>query len=108
MSEIREGTYKVQSSAKDFAPVYPHKAKKPYKKDYVGGSLRESIHVKFYPKYQTGLVFTTLEYAVYQEFGTVFQEGTPFMVPAMNLNRIGIYQSMGKYLREQLKAKSNG
>lgn len=102
MPEIREATRKVQRRAKEFAPVYPHKAKPPFKKNYVGGSLRESIHTKMYPKQQTGVVYTTLDYAPHQEFGTRYQQGTPFMLPAVNIERAGINQSMKKYIRDEL------
>lgn len=93
MPEITEATAKVQRTAKDLAP-------------YDTGDLYRSIHRKMYPKQQSGVVYTTLEYAPYQEFGTSKMQPQPFMIPAMNINRAGINQSMKKYLKEQLKSKS--
>ncbi len=93
MPEIREATRKVQQSAKDLAPVDT-------------GALRNSIKTKMYPDQQAGVVYTTLEYAPYQEFGTRRMKAQPFMTPAMNMNRAGINQSMKKYIKEQLRNKA--
>lgn len=104
--EIVEATRKVQRTARDMAPVYPSpKVKGRIDKHHVGGTLKASIHTKIMNRGKsnvTGIVYTTTDYAVYQEFGTRYQEGTPFMIPAMNINRAGINQSLKKYLREQL------
>lgn len=93
MPEIIEATRKVQRTAKDLAPVDT-------------GALKGSIRTKMYPKQQSGVVYTLLEYAPHQEFGTSKMKAQPFMIPAMNINRAGINQSMKKYLKEQLKAKT--
>ena len=90
MPEIIEATRKVQRTAKDLAPVDT-------------GVLKGSIRTKKYPKEQSGVVYTTVEYAPYQEFGTSRMSAQPFMIPAMNINRAGINQSMKKYLKEQLR-----
>lgn len=107
--EIVEATRKVQRTARDLAPVYPSpKVKGRIDPHHVGGTLKASIHTTIKDRGKssvTGVVFTTTDYAVYQEFGTRFQEGTPFMIPAMNINRAGINQSMKKYLRDQLAKK---
>jgi len=104
--EITEATRKVHRSARDFAPVYPSpKVRGRIDPTHVGGNLKASIHMKVKDKGKTsvtGVVYTTTNYAVYQEFGTRYQEGTPFMIPAMNKHRAGIHQSMKKYLREEL------
>lgn len=92
MPEILEATRKVQQSAKDLAP-------------FDTGALKGSIKRKMYPKEQSGVVYTVLEYAPYQEFGTRRMKAQPFMIPAMNMNRAGINQSMKKYIKDQLKAK---
>lgn len=108
--EIVEGTRKVQRTARDLAPVYPSpKVRGRIDPHRVGGTLKASIHAKVVDRGKptvTGIVYTLTDYAIYQEFGTVFQEGTPFLRPAMNKNRAGIQQSMKKYLREQLRAKT--
>ena len=107
MPEIIEGVRKVQASAKDLCPVYPSpKVKGRIDPHHVGGQLRESIHTKMYPAQQSGIVYTITEYGIYQEFGTRYQDGTPFMIPAMNMHRAGINQSMKKYLRDQLRANA--
>lgn len=93
MPEIREATRKVQQTAKDLAPVDT-------------GALRSSIKTQMYPKRNSGVVYTTLEYAPYQEFGTRYQMGQPFMRPAMNMHRAGINQSMKKYIKDQLKLQA--
>lgn len=104
--EIVEATEKVRNTAVDLAPVYPHKAKRPYKKNYTGGNLRTSIKSRVYNRGKNdvvGVVFTPVEYAIYQEFGTRYQSGTPFMRPALNINRAGITQSMKKFLKDKLR-----
>lgn len=106
MPEITEGTRKVQRTARDLAPVYPSPKAKNKNLKRVGGTLKASIKSKLYPKQQTGIVYTLTDYAIYQEFGTRYQEGTPFLIPAMNIHRAGINQSMKKFLREQVKNKS--
>ena len=112
MPEITEATIKVQRMAKDLAPVgTPESTGIP---GYVGGTLMRSIHRKMYPKYQSGIVYTTLEYASYVEFGTVNKDGSvrmygqPYMIPALDKNRAGINVSMKDYIRKQLKEKTHG
>ena len=109
--EIAEATLKVQRSAKDFAPVYPSpKVKGRIDPHHIGGTLRASIHSKVYHRGKssvTGIISTPVEYAPHQEFGTVFQSGTPFMRPAMNTNRLGIISSLKKYLRGEMNKISS-
>jgi HK97 gp10 family phage protein len=93
MPEINEGARKVQRTAKDLAPVDT-------------GNLRNSIHYKSYRKQQSAIVYTIVDYAPYQEFGTSKMEAQPFLIPAMNINRIGINQSMQKYIRDYLRDKA--
>lgn len=117
MPEIKEATYKVKTSAKDLSPVDT-------------GALKGSVRSKLYPAQQSGVVYTTLEYAPHQEFGytrevkkgdkimvygkwrtatkdfTVVYSGKPFMRPAMNMHRAGIVQSMKKYIRDEVKKKA--
>lgn len=70
---VREAAMAVEGDAKRFAPVDT-------------GRLRNSIH---YAKsgdleYMVG---TDVEYGIYQEFGTRYQSGTPFLRPAVEKNR---------------------
>lgn len=104
MPEIKEGARKVQRTAKDLAPVGTPESTGI--KGYVGGTLKKSISVKSYPKQQSAIVYTIVDYAPYQEFGTSKMEAQPFLIPAMNINRIGINQSMQKYIRDYLKDKA--
>jgi HK97 gp10 family phage protein len=92
MPEIKVATRKVQATAKQLAPVDT-------------GALKASIHRKLYPKQQTGVVYTTLEYAPYQEFGTRFMKGKPFMLPAINRNRLGIQRSLEAYIRNKVRGR---
>lgn len=104
MPEIKEGARKVQRTAKDLAPVGTPESTGI--KGYVGGTLKKSISMKSYPKQQSAIVYTIVDYAPYQEFGTSKMEAQPFLIPAMNINRIGINQSMQKYIRDYLKDKA--
>lgn len=90
MPVIKESARKVQRSARDTAPVD-------------SGDLKRSIKTKHYPKQQSSVVYTTLEYASYVEFGTSKMAAQPYMRPALNRHRAGINQSIKKYLREQLR-----
>jgi HK97 gp10 family phage protein len=105
MPVIKEGTRAVQRDAKTFAPVYPHKAKPPYSKQALAeaGHLRNSISTKMFPSQQTGIVFTNVEYAIYQEFGTRYQSGTAFMIPAMMANRNSIKAKMKSHIKSELQ-----
>ncbi len=93
MPEIINGTRKVQRTAKDLVPVDT-------------GALRGSIRTKMYPKQKSGVVYTTLEYAPHQEFGTSKMPAQPFMTPALNINKAGIIQSIKSYMQHQLKSPS--
>jgi HK97 gp10 family phage protein len=93
MPEITESTRKVQKTARELAP-----------KDT--GYLYRSIHRKLYPRQRSGVVYTTTEYASYQEFGTSKMKAQPYMIPAVNIHRAGIVQSMRSYLRQQARRKT--
>ena len=56
------------------------------------GRLRNSIEHHMEGD-DTVVIETNVEYGVYQEFGTVYQSGTPFMRPAGN-NHISEYKSI--------------
>lgn len=103
MPEIRKGTYKVQKTAVALAPVGTPESTGV--KGYVGGTLKSSIRVSISKKEQYGMVYTNLEYAIYQEFGTRFQKGTPFLLPAMKIEKQGIIRNMRDYLKKQTREK---
>jgi len=106
MPEIRKGTFKVQKAAVSLAPVGTPESTGI--KGYVGGTLKGSIRVGFQKKSQSGIVYTNVEYAIYQEFGTRFQKGKAFLLPALKQERAGIRKSIENSIRTQLKAAKNG
>lgn len=68
-----------ENHARDYSPVDT-------------GRLRNSI--EHHPEgNDTMVIQTNVEYAIYQEFGTSRQSGTPFMRPAGN-NHIGEYKNI--------------
>lgn len=106
--ELTEATNKVKRTAQELVAVYGGqntKAQPPYNKNVVQGYLKRNIKSKVDKRNNVGYVYTNVDYAIYQEFGTSRQKGTPFMSPAMNINRAGINSSMEKYIREQLALK---
>ena len=86
---ISDATIMVQRAAKDFAPVDT-------------GMLMNSIHRRMDKGQSTGIVYTTTEYGVYQEFGTRKMAAHPFMLPAINQNRAGINVLLSSYIRKRL------
>jgi HK97 gp10 family phage protein len=86
MPVIKYGTRKVQGTAKDLAPVDT-------------GYLKDNIFTKMYPKELSGVVYTVVEYAPHQEYGTRYVPANPFMTPALNINRAGIAQVMKAFLK---------
>lgn len=106
MPVITKGTFKVQGTAKKLVAVYGgqnSKAKPPLRDDVVKGALRESIHVRFDKTKKTGSVFSNLEYAMYQEFGTRYQVGTPFLTPALNQESKGIQADIENFLKSEIE-----
>lgn len=93
MPAITRGTRKVQRSARDFVPVDT-------------GILKGSIRTQLYPKQQTGVVYTTTEYAPYVEFGTRKMPAQPFMVPAAQENQKVIEQDITDHVKSELKQRS--
>ena len=89
MTPIRDGAYKIQKTAKQLAPVDT-------------GTLRATIKVRFDKKNQSGSVFTNTEYAIDQEFGTRYQKGTPFLLPAYKINEKTVNSDIESYIKEEL------
>ena len=94
MPEIIQGTRMIQNTAKDLAPVDT-------------GILKGSIMVKSDRASQTGIVYTTTEYAAYQEFGTSKMRAQPFLIPAFNQHINAIKKLIAEALRKQLNDKAN-
>lgn len=66
---VQKAAFDIEARAKELAPVDT-------------GNLRRSIHCEFAPDGLTGAVGTVVEYAVYQEFGTVKMPPHPYLRPA--------------------------
>jgi HK97 gp10 family phage protein len=86
---IGNGTRKIERTAKNLCPVDT-------------GTLRSSIHAK--PLWGStykhgGVVYTAVEYAGYQEFGTSRMRAQPYMRPAFNIERDGILRETKDYIK---------
>ena len=57
------------------------------------GRLRNSISHQVSEEEEAVYIGTNVEYAPYQEFGTRFQRGTPFLAPALD-NHMAEYKSI--------------
>lgn len=57
------------------------------------GRLRNSISHEAVPDEGAVYIGTNVEYAPYQEFGTIHQKGTPFLRPALD-NHLGEYEQI--------------
>lgn len=64
------------------------------------GHLRRSITTEFSDGGLTGRVYTDVEYGIYQEFGTRFQSGTPFMRPSLYEQRPQFFSDMQRLLKK--------
>ena len=75
-----------------------------YAKEYAPvdtGRLRNSISHATAPEEGAVYIGTNVEYGVYQEFGTVYQPGTPFLRPAVE-NHIDEYKEI---VEQELKSE---
>lgn len=65
---------------------------------YDTGHLSRSYGVKMESRGNTAIahVGTNVEYAIHQEYGTVYQGGTPHVRPALDANRSKFLDMMGK------------
>lgn len=70
--QVQESTIRIESDAKQFAPVDT-------------GRLRSSISREI--EGASGRVYTVVEYAPYVEFGTSGRPASPFMQPAVEAER---------------------
>ena len=65
------------------------------------GHLKRSLTIDFSDGGLTGRVSTGVEYGIYQEFGTRFQVGTPFMRPSLYEQRVKFMQDMSRLLKSR-------
>src|SRR5699024_7941187 len=64
------------------------------------GHLKRTLTIDFRDGGLTGRVYTDVEYAIYQEYGTRFQSGTPFMRPSLYEQRPMFYKDMERLLKK--------
>ena len=74
------------------------------------GRLRESISVENERNHDsaTSKVYTNVEYALFQELGTVNMPAQPFMMPALNSNKTTFEQFARKELETAIKRTAGG
>ena len=98
MADIKKGTPgmleiagdDIVTKAKEIAP-------------WAEGDLKKSINMRTAGKdIEVG---TAIKYGIYQEYGTRFQDGTPFMRPAINVITKGVSttRSMAGFLTQNIK-----
>lgn len=92
-ASVRASCALIEQSAKLFAPVDT-------------GRLRDSIQTNIDDTGKTvvGTVGTEVPYAAFQEFGTRFQSGTPFLRPAIDEHRAAIKDIFRDQLSLGIKA----
>ena len=87
----------AQADARDNAPVDT-------------GNLKQSISTEHERsiKAATSTVYTNVEYALYQEMGTVKMAAHPYMMPALNANKSTFEQLARKELETAIKRTAGG
>ena len=85
---VRKASLDVEADAKQRAPVDT-------------GALRNSIAARMIGPL-TAEIVCGVEYGIYQEYGTRFQAGTPFLTPAVDAIREPFFQAIGAVVREEL------
>lgn len=83
---LGDGAVEIQATAQQQAPVDTGRLRSSIKTDKVGGAHYE--------------VSTDVDYAEYQEYGTRYQSGTPFMRPAYERNRQRIVEDVSRSIKE--------
>lgn len=86
--QVIESTIRIESDAKQFAPVDT-------------GRLRSSIKREI--RDEAGRVYTDVEYAPYVEFGTSSTPAQPYMQPAVEAERKRIPKEFRKYLNDVIQ-----
>ena len=87
----------AQADARDNAPVDT-------------GNLKQSISTEHERSIEaaTSTVHTNVEYALYQEMGTVNMAAHPYMMPALNANKSTFEQLARKELKTAIKRTAGG
>ena len=87
----------AQADARDNAPVDT-------------GNLKQSISTEHERSTEaaTSTVYTNVEYALYQEMGTVKMAAHPYMMPALNANKSTFEQLARKELETAIKRTAGG
>lgn len=92
---IVKATHKVRNTAFDMSP-------------YDTGQLRNSLMTEIIDEVingknsVVGRVFTSVEYAPFQEYGTYKMKAHPFMKPALDKERAGIKKELVAFYRSEL------
>jgi len=91
---VKEGAQEIEKTAKELAPVDT-------------GALRRSIRVRaLNGSYNQGAIISagsdSVNYAIFQEFGTSLQSGTPFMIPAFLRHEKEIWRKVEKYVNDRI------
>lgn len=89
---IRRGAQEIQNEAKDLAPIDT-------------GTLINSINRSVISRegLVAGIVGTNTEYAIHQEFGTVYQPGKAFLRPALRKHKKEIKEDIINILNKRLR-----
>lgn len=88
---IMQGALVFERGAKRRAPVDTGKLRASIKAQPAAGQPGVAI------------IGTNVEYAPYQEYGTVHQRGTPFMRPTIDLDKRQIARAVLMVLQEEIK-----
>lgn len=83
---VKYHTSKMQRNAQRFAPVDT-------------GTLKRGIKLDILDKGYTGRVASTVNYAMYQEYGTRFQPGTPHIRPAFYNSLWDFHEDLEKLMK---------
>jgi HK97 gp10 family phage protein len=112
---IRDGTAKVLRSAKANSPVSPTLRNAKGQIYHEGGTLREGNKMNIVRNIgkngspnAIGIVYNNVEYAIYQEFGTVKMKAQPFLIPALNEHRQSIINDMKQLMKTETTKISKG
>lgn len=84
---VRKDTGTMQERAQRYAPVDT-------------GHLKREINAKITDNQLTGTVSSDAEYAVYQEYGTRYQSGTPHIRPAFNDTKDEFLNNIKRVMKE--------
>lgn len=90
VDQINRSTININRMAKRFAPVDE-------------GRLQTSIRFEFIRQGELGRVFTDVEYAAFQEFGTSRMAAQPYLGPAARIENPKFLKALAKILQVAFK-----